>query len=210
MHWLILCLDIIGTVSFAISGALCGVKANMDVFGTCVLGLTTATGGGMIRDVMLGITPPSVFSQPEHFIIAVCVSILVFLPLVRRTLNAVPGLYDKAMLLTDSAGLGIFTVYGVSVAMSHGFGNNISLVLFVGVITGVGGGIFRDLFSGSRPYIFVKHIYAVAALGGALVCRLLWYRLGSSWSMLAGCAFIFVLRICSAVFRWNLPKAKDI
>ena len=113
------------------------------------------------------------------------------------------------MLITDSAGLGIFTVYGVEAAVKAGFENNSFLVIFVAVITGVGGGVLRDMFAGDRPYIFVKHVYACAALAGAIICTILWNAVGSSISMIIGFFVIIILRLCAAYFHWSLPKAKD-
>ena len=79
-------------------------------------------------------------------------------------------------------------------------------MLFVAVVTGVGGGVLRDIFAGDRPYIFVKHIYACASLAGAAACMLLWSA-GENLALLTGCALTVVLRLCAAVFRWSLPKA---
>ena len=185
----------------------------MDVLGVCVLGLTTAVGGGITRDLLLGITPPSAFRDPTFLCVALGVSILVFIPWIRRLLFANRRFYDLLLLWTDSAGLGIFTVCGVQVAMTAGHGENAILVLFVAVLTGVGGGVLRDIFAGDRPYIFIKHFYACAALAGAIVCYLPWRflpRIPTNWDMLAGFAVVLVLRICAAHFHWSLPKSEGL
>ena len=171
MNWIVICFELIGTVAFALSGGLTGLRKRMDIFGVCVLGLTTATGGGVIRDILLGSTPPQTFLSPRNAIIALSVSILTFLLFAwHRGLNLHHWLFDLLMLLADSAGLAIFTVCGVQTAMEAGYQNNLFLVTFVAVMTGVGGGVLRDIFAGDRPYIFVRHIYACASILGAVLC----------------------------------------
>ena len=113
------------------------------------------------------------------------------------------------MLLMDSAGLGIFTVMGVRVAWHCAENPSLYLLVFVGAVTGVGGGLMRDIMAGDTPYIFVKHIYACASLAGALLCGLLWQTAGEMTSMLAGAGLVFAIRCLSAHYRWNLPKTHD-
>ncbi|MDD6188686.1 MAG: trimeric intracellular cation channel family protein [Clostridiales bacterium] len=209
MNIFILVFEIIGTIAFAVSGAMTGLRKNMDIFGVCILGLTTAVGGGIIRDLILGITPPATFQDPMYALIAIGVSIIIFIPVVRRLLFTNRRAYELILLITDSAGLGIFTVYGVSTAVDAGFGGNFFLTVFVAVLTGVGGGVIRDLFARDRPYIFVKHIYACAALAGAILCALLWNAASRSVSMIAGFALVVLIRLLAAKFRWSLPKAKE-
>ena len=210
MELFILILEIVGTVSFALSGAITGLKKNMDIFGVCVLGVTTAVGGGILRDLLLGLTPPATFLDPKYVLMSIVTSLFVFSPVVRRVLFHSRKLYDALMLISDSAGLGIFTVYGARVAIGAGYEENLFLVLFVAVITGVGGGVMRDLFAGDRPYIFVKHVYACSALLGALVCVYLWPLVGRDIAMLVGFVLVFAMRLCSAHFRWSLPHARRL
>ena len=108
----------------------------------------------------------------------------------------------------DSIGLGLFTVVGVQVATAAMPERNLFLITFVGVLTGVGGGILRDVFAGNTPYIFIKHFYACASIIGAWTCALLWPYTGSVPAMIAGAALTVVLRLLAAHFRWSLPKAK--
>ena len=200
-------LELIGTIAFAASGAMVGLKKGMDIFGVAILGLCTAVGGGVIRDLVLGITPPVTFQDPVYALIAIATSIAVFLPAVRSRLERGSRLYDVVMLLMDSIGLGVFTVVGVQSAYSVSSSYSIFLLAFVGVITGVGGGVLRDVLAGDTPYIFVKHFYACASLIGALLCSLAWMPLGSTAATLLGAAAVVALRLCAAYFRWNLPKA---
>lgn len=201
-------LEIIGTISFAASGALTGLKKNMDIFGVCILGLTTAVGGGVIRDLILGNTPPNTFRNPVYALLALAVSAVIFLKTVRNLLQRNPRWYDRMMLMMDSLGLGAFTTVGIQVAFEHTEKPTLFLLVFVGVITGVGGGVVRDLLAGDTPYIFVKHIYASASLAGALLCAGMWHLTGHMAAMLAGTALIVVIRLLSAHFRWNLPRAQ--
>ena len=94
--------------------------------------------------------------------------------------------------------------------MEAGDGANRFLVIFVAALTGVGGGVLRDLFAGDRPYIFVKHVYACSALLGALVCVYLWPLVGRDIAMLVGFVLVFAMRLCSAHFRWSLPHARRL
>ena len=201
MEYFIFCFDLIGTFAFALSGAITGLQKRMDILGVCVLGLTTACGGGITRDLLLGITPPSAFRDPIFLCVALGVSILVFIPWLRRLLFANRQFFDCMLLWTDSAGLGIFTVCGVQVAMTAGHGDNAILVLFVAALTGVG------------PYIFIKHFYACAAFAGALVCYLPWRflpQIPTNLDMIAGFAVVLILRLCAAHFHWSLPKSEGL
>lgn len=209
MEQLFLILELVGTLAFAASGAITGLKKNMDVFGVCILGLTTAVGGGVIRDLLLGITPPGTFQDPIYAVVALLTSLVLFLPRIRRLLMWDQRLYDLVLLIMDSAGLGIFTVAGIRIAYEHAARPTLFLLVFVGVVTGVGGGVLRDVLAGDTPYIFVKHVYASASLAGALACVVLWPLVGEMAAMLCGSALVVAVRILSAHFRWNLPHAHD-
>ncbi len=196
---MIFALEIIGTIAFAISGAMVGIEKKMDIFGVLVLGMTTAVGGGIIRDLLIGVVPPMAFQEPVYALTAIAVSIIVFLPFVRNRINKI----SKMILLMDSIGLGIFTVIGIRAAASF---DNVFLSIFLALVTGVGGGVLRDVFAQDRPMIFVKHFYASAAIIGAVVSLLLW-NINVETSMIVGAATVIVLRILAAKFRWHLPKA---
>lgn len=201
-------LEIIGTIAFAVSGAVVGIQKKMDIFGVCILGLTAAVGGGILRDLILNITPPAAFRTPAFAVTAILVSILIFIPAVRNMFEHGRKIYETLILLMDSIGLGLFTVVGVQTATAAMPEQNLFLATFVGVLTGVGGGILRDVFAGNTPYIFIKHFYACASIIGAWTCALLWPHTGSVPAMIAGAAVTVVLRLLAARFRWSLPKAK--
>lgn len=204
-----LIIELLGTLAFAISGAMTAMRKNMDIFGVCILGLTTAVGGGVIRDLILGNTPPATFLNPVYATVALATALILFLPRLRRFFMRNPALFDRCLFLMDTAGLGIFTVMGIRVAYEHAPQPTLFLLVFLGVITGVGGGVLRDIMAGDTPYIFVKHVYACASLAGALLCALLWHVLGELPAMLAGTGLVILIRCLSAHFRWNLPRAKD-
>ena len=208
MSTFVLIFEILGTIAFALSGAMTGLKKEMDIFGVAILGLTTAVGGGILRDLVLGIAPPTTFQKPVYALVAIVVSTLAFLPGIRRQLMRRQAVYEKILLLMDSIGLGVFTVVGIQIAFGTAGEYNAFLYIFVGVITGIGGGILRDVLAGNTPYIFVKHIYASASIIGAVVCTLIWPVAGSLAAMLTGAALIVIIRLLSAHYKWNLPKAR--
>ncbi|MBR5310298.1 MAG: TRIC cation channel family protein [Oscillospiraceae bacterium] len=205
---LFLLFELIGTVAFAVSGAMVALSKKMDIFGVAVLGLVTAVGGGAIRDIVLGITPPATFRNPIYASVAIFVSLLVFIPAVRRFLFDKSGVYEKILLVMDSLGLGIFTVVGIESAYLSGFGDSIFLLIFVGVITGVGGGIIRDVLAQDTPAVLVRHFYATASIIGAVVCIILWNFFGQSAAIIGGAGTVLLLRLMAAHFHWSLPKAK--
>lgn len=206
MHILFV-LEIVGTIAFAISGAHVGIEKKMDIFGVSMLGLTTAVGGGILRDIILGNTPPAALCDPVFAVTALIVSILVFIPSVRELFGKKGRIYEIILLIMDSLGLGLFTVIGVQIAHSVSMGSNYFLITFVGVLTGVGGGLMRDVFAGNKPYIFIKHIYATASIIGAWICVLFWDIIGELPAMFTGAVFIIALRLLAAKNHWSLPKA---
>ena len=209
METFILILELIGTMAFAASGAMTGIKKNMDIFGVCILGLTTAVGGGVIRDVILGNTPPATFRNPIYAAVALAAALVLFLSRVRRLLMHNTVLFDRAMFWMDTAGLAIFTVVAIRTAYTLVPQATVFLLAFVGVVTGVGGGVLRGIMAGDTAYIFVKHVYASASLAGALVCALAWRPRGEMPAMLLGGSLVVLIRGLSAHYRWNLPRAHE-
>ena len=209
METFILILELVGTMAFSASGAMTGIRKNMDIFGVCILGLTTAVGGGVIRDVILGNTPPATFRNPIYAAVALAAALVLFLSRVRRLLMHNTVLFDRAIFWMDTAGLAIFTVVAIRTAYTLVPQATVFLLAFVGVVTGVGGGVLRDMMAGDTPYIFVKHVYASASLAGALVCALAWRPLGEMTAMLLGGSLVVLIRGLSAHYRWNLPRAHE-
>lgn len=207
MNVFVLMLELIGTVAFSASGSIVAIRKKMDIFGVCVLGLTTAVGGGIFRDLLLGYTPPHTFRNPVYAITSIAVSLIIFIRPVRRYLTGTHAAYDLTMLLADSMGLGLFMAIGVSIAKETVPDGGFFLTVFVATLSSVGGGILRDIMAGQTPFIFVKHVYACASLVGAVVCTVLWSMTGHVTAMIIGAVLVFVIRILSAVFKWNLPRA---
>lgn len=193
-------IEIIGTIAFAVSGAVVGIKKKMDIFGVIMMGIITAVGGGIIRDIIIGVIPPSAFRNPIYTLIAIVVSVIVFLPFISKKIN----LDNFIWILADSIGLGAFTMIGVASGVSF---DNIFLEIFLGVITGVGGGVIRDICSLDIPMIFVKHFYACPCIIGAVVFAIL-NKYNFNIGIISGFIVILVLRLLAAKFRWHLPKAK--
>lgn len=204
---IILIFEIIGTIAFAVSGALVAVEKKMDILGVMLMGLTTAVGGGVIRDVLIGNIPPAAFRDPIYAFVALITSLVVFLPKVRKFFEEIKTKFDLALLLMDTLGLGVFTVVGVAVCKTTVTDCGLFLAIFVGTITGVGGSILRDVLAGNTPYVFVKHFYACASIIGSIACAVVWNYTGKVAAMILGAAVVILLRGLAAHFRWKLPRA---
>ena len=205
---LVFIIEIIGTVAFASSGPMVGIRKKMDIFGVIVMAITTAVGGGIIRDLILGIKPPNTFRNPVYVTYSIVTAVILFVIFyVKKQMLDSRALfyYEKIMILLDAIGLGAFTVIGVETAYAIGYGPQKFLLLFVGVITGVGGGVIRDMMAQQIPFILVKQVYACASLLGACVCVwLMPYH--KSFSMILGAVTVVIIRILAATYRWDLPK----
>lgn len=195
-----LVLDLLGVAVFAASGALAAVHARLDVFGVAVLAAVTGLGGGIVRDVLLGVTPPSTLRQWPYLVVPAVVALLVFRwhPTVARL--------RRGVQLADALGLALFTVTGTSVALAAGAPAVTAAV--VGSITGIGGGVLRDVLLTEVPTVLRREIYALAAAGGAVVV-VLGDRLGAAPVpvAVAGAVLVAGLRVLSLWRRWNVPVA---
>jgi len=210
MDEFIFILELIGTVAFASSGAMIAIEKKMDIFGVNVLGATTAVGGGIMRDIILGLTPPGAFSHPVYVLVAALTSTILFVIAYAKPTafesRVKTDYYDKLMFWCDTAGLGIFTVVGIQAAVRAVGGENVFFFVFIGTLTGVGGGVLRDIMAGETPYILVKHIYACAAIAGGIVCVVGRTAFGEAYGTILGLAATVLLRFLAAHFRWNLVR----
>ena len=210
MDEFIFILELIGTVAFASSGAMIAIEKKMDIFGVNVLGATTAVGGGIMRDIILGLTPPGAFSHPVYVLVAALTSTILFVIAYAKPTafesRVKTDSYDKLMFWCDTAGLGIFTVVGIQAAVRAVGGENVFFFVFIGTLTGVGGGVLRDIMAGETPYILVKHIYACAAIAGGIVCVVGRTAFGEAYGTILGLAATVLLRFLAAHFRWNLMR----
>ena len=199
--------EILGTVAFAISGAMTAIERNLDLFGVLFLGSVTAIGGGIIRDILLGHFPPQAFSNYIYLTIAVVTSLLVFLvtAYTRRRQITHRKRFDAALNFFDAAGLGIFSVIGVQNTISAGFGDHGFCCVFLGMTTGIGGGMLRDIMSRETPAVLRKQIYALASLGGSL-CYYLLRQYSRPGAIAATILLVITVRLLAAHYRWKLPK----
>lgn len=193
-------LEIIGTVAFSVSGAVIAIQKKMDILGVTTLGVITALGGGIFRDILIGKTPPTAFNNPLYALVAIVAAIITFLPVVSKRINL-----DRFIwVFVDSIGLGAFTMIGVSAGTSF---NNVFFEIFLGVTTGVGGGVVRDICAGNLPMIFIKHFYACPCIIGAVVFVIL-NGYNANIAVILGFTVIVALRLLAAKYKWHLPKAK--
>jgi uncharacterized membrane protein YeiH len=194
-------LDLAGTAVFAISGAAIGVKYRLDIFGVCVLAFIAGNAGGMLRDVMLGATPPAALSGWQHVAISLLAAVLTFCwhPRLERLRTPI--------LLFDAAGLGLFAVSGTEKALQSGLDPLVAAIL--GMLTGVGGGVLRDLLVNEIPTVLRGELYAVAALAGAgvVVAGHLFNVPPSVPTMIGGAVLCFGIRFMSIRRGWSLPTA---
>ena len=211
---IVLMFELIGTASFSVSGALCAIAKKLDIFGVLFCGIVTALGGGVFRDLLLGQTPPTMFTDYIYVVAAALAALLTFIIVSvvhKRSSRPIDerGVLTFINYLLDAVGLAVFTVVGVNVAMACGFENNPFFVISLGMTTGCFGGVFRDVLTAEIPVIFTKRIYAVAsALGGAVYWALWHYEvLAAAVAMTVGMAVIFAVRLMAIIFKWNLPKA---
>jgi len=195
--------EIIGTIAFAISGALIGIRKKLDLFGVIFLAVTTAVGGGIFRDILIGITPPTAFINPTACIISIITALVVFF-FYDEKFNKL----EKIVTISDALGLGVFTAVGCRTAMLHNV-DGIFAVVFIGMCTGVGGGIVRDILVKDIPFVLKKEIYAIASIIGALFYYLIRQYFSDIISLYTCCLLIFVIRLLAIKFNINLPVRKN-
>ncbi|WP_166348955.1 trimeric intracellular cation channel family protein [Phytoactinopolyspora limicola] len=195
-------LELVGLVAFAASGALAGVRARLDIFGVVVVGLATALGGGIIRDVLLGVQPPTTLQTWYYLSAGAATALIVFAfhPHVARL--------HKAVLVADAVGLGVFATAGTAVALQ--LDAPVYTACLIGMTTGIGGGVIRDLLLRSIPLVLRKEIYALAALLGASMVGL-GHVLGLPEGPVTAVAAttVVAVRLLALWRRWNAPVARD-
>jgi uncharacterized membrane protein YeiH len=190
--------DVAATAVFGVEGAAAGALAGLDIVGVVVVGFCTALVGGIIRDVLLGDLPPAALRSPVRIVVALLASGAGFL------LAAAVTQAGLVFGILDAAGLALFDVTGAQKAFDHG--SNGWVVVMLGAITGVGGGVVRDVLLGRQPVVLTSSVYAAAAAAGALVFLLLRRaRVPDGWALLAGFAVCFTVRVLALVFGWQLP-----
>ncbi|MEH6492699.1 trimeric intracellular cation channel family protein [Halopseudomonas sp.] len=188
--------DLFGVAVFAITGALMAGRKSMDLFGVLVIAIVTSLGGGTLRDVILGRHPVSWIGNDLYILVASLAAIGTVL-WVRFT----QPINERGLLIADAFGLAVFTVLGTQVALAHEV--PVSAAVIMGVMTGVAGGVMRDIICNEIPLIFHKEIYATACIAGALIyIALLQLTLSSDLASILG--MLAVLGIRLAAIRWHL------
>lgn len=154
-------LDLVGIFVFAISGALVAVRKDYDVFGVLVLAGTTGLGGGFLRDVLIGATPPAALDDWRYLLVPVVAGLVTF------AFHGAVGRLERQVSVFDAFGLSVFCVAGALKALDYGLGPVPAALM--GMVTGIGGGMVRDLLAGRVPVVFRGELYATPALAGAAV-----------------------------------------
>jgi uncharacterized membrane protein YeiH len=193
----------VGVLAFAISGALLAIEKRMDLVGMAGLAVVTATGGGMARDMLIGATPAAALSDWWMLAVALLGALLVFL------LHKWMSRLDKPVLVFDAIGLGIFVVDGASKAMQYDVGP--VGAAFAGMLTGIGGGVLRDVLANDVPAVFRREsrLYLLPALIGSSMAAAAISLGVAQWWLMAGIAVVVcALRIASELLRWRLPAVK--
>jgi uncharacterized membrane protein YeiH len=196
-------IEAVGVFAFAVSGALLAVRRGFDIVGVLVLAVLTAIGGGVLRDVLLGDTPPDAFTEWPYFAAPIAAALVTF-----RFANAIERSM-RALLLADAAGLGLFCVAGTVKALDYGLGPLPAAAL--GVTTGVGGGLLRDVVARETPVLVDprSELYAIPAIGGALAVAVLWeLEAYAPVYGLAIAAAIFLVRLAALKRGWRAPAAR--
>lgn len=201
--------ELIGTVAFSISGALVAISAGLDLFGILFIGTVTAIGGGAMRDIFLGNTPPALFSNYTVVVLSLLSALGVFLVAKAKPehFSEFKEKIERVNNFFDALGLSAFTVTGSSIALFSAQSPNLLIVVFSGMITGIGGGMIRDVLVSKTPFVLRKHIYALASILGS-ICYFIIRKstdndvIPALFSMF----LIFSIRVIATRYRLELPK----
>lgn len=206
---IMLAMEVIGTIAFAISGALIAVSCSLDIFGVTFIGCVTAFGGGILRDILIGNLPPAIFSNINMLLIAAASSwiVFVFAYINTKRFVALREKIEHVNNVFDAIGLSAFSVTGTEIACAAGFADKALLAILMGMITGVGGGIFRDVLVDKTPYVLKKHVYALASiLGSSLYYILRVYAENTVLATVAAILTVFLIRMLATKYHWKLPR----
>ncbi|RAV06505.1 trimeric intracellular cation channel family protein [Paenibacillus sp. YN15] len=197
----------LGIVAAGISGAVIGIQKEMDLFGVTSLCVATSLGGGIVRDLLIGVIPPVAFVEPKYFVSSLAAGLLtwVFYPYISR--------FNNLLMVSDAVGLGVFTAVGAKAALGLGYDEPF-IILSMGLITGIGGGVVRDLFSREIPYVFRKEVYAVASILGAGSLVLVHDFIPVTFAMYICLLVTFLVRVLCVMYSVNfpvyrIPQARD-
>ncbi|AJG24213.1 trimeric intracellular cation channel family protein [Cupriavidus basilensis] len=196
----VLAADLAGTTVFAVEGAIIGMRHGLDLLGVLVVALVTAVGGGIIRDLLIGAAPPNAIRDWRYPALASLAGTAAFV-----FHAAAQGFTGPLIIALDAAGLALFAVAGVQKATNYGVRPFVATLM--GTLTGVGGGVVRDMLLAQVPTVLSADIYATAAwLGSAVLVSARALRLPPAVAALAGGASCFALRLLAVQHDWHLPK----
>lgn len=202
-------LELVGTIAFAVSGTLTAIQKQLDLFGVVILSIVTAMGGGAIRDIFLGRTPPRMFFSHQYILSAIGVAVVLFF-FFKNSRRRHPHLavyVQPLYVFCDALGLGIFSVTGTDMGIASGYIDNLALCIFLGTITGVGGGVMRDIMCADIPAVLCRNIYAVAAaLGSGIFYGMSFLNCNRVHSSLIAISCTTALRLLAWHYHWNLPR----
>lgn len=197
---LLVTLELAGIFVFALSGGLVAVRKHLDIFGVLVLAGTTGLGGGFLRDVLIGATPPKALEDWRYLLVPVGAGLTVFV------FHPTLGRLERLVNVFDAAGLGLFCVTGALKALEYGLGPIPAALM--GMVTGIGGGMARDLLAGRVPVVFSSELYATPALAGAAWAV---FAHDQGWQIgivaLPGVLVCFGWRVLAIVRNWRAPVA---
>lgn len=200
----------VGIIAFAVSGATAAIEKHTDPFGTIIAAVLTACGGGITRDILLGITPPRSLLDPSYISLASATALIVYLIafILKDAFRSGADVTDTAVNVFDALGLGVFVVMGTQTAIDCGFSQNAFLSILIGVLTGCGGGFLRDITLREIPVMLKRHVYVIAACcGGAVFYIMYTSQFGYTLSVTASVLVTFSLRMLATRYKWNLPPA---
>lgn len=184
---LILVLEIIGTIAFAMSGAMLAILKDMDYYGIVFSAIITSVGGGIVRDIIINQNLPTAFSNPIYIIISIASAALTII-FHKKIIQL-----NSLLLITDTIGLGAFTAIGAQVAIKNDLSQPIVIIIFA-ILTGTGGGAIRDVFAKEIPFVFQKEVYAVASMLGAVLYIVLYKYIGYEVALYGCFSFTVLIR----------------
>ncbi len=202
--------EIAGTIAFAVSGALVGISRRMDIFGILVLALSTAIGGGIIRDILVGNIPPNSFKTSLYIVLTTVTTFMVFFIYRSQILRYMSRRkLSKMYLLADTLGLASFTVTGTTIGF-NAYPEYPLLAVTLGLITAVGGGIIRDVLAQRIPSVLQEEIYALPSIVGGIVFYLVASSSNDYWYLASPISFfvVFLLRSIGIYYHLSLPKVR--
>jgi len=199
---LLLVLDLAGIAVFASTGALVGVRKELDVFGVSVLALITGLGGGVLRDVLIGSVPPAALDDWRYLVVPAATALAVFV------FHPAFGRMERQIMVLDAVGLALFCVTGAVKADEAGL--NVLAASVLGTLSGIGGGMLRDVVAGRVPVIFRGELYATPAFAGALIATIVHHEGYSEWWYALAFAVCLGWRLVALKRGWTAPLPPGI